>query len=147
MLVYLNVFHLWAPCSWAKNEQILKISRFLLLWQLGCNFFSITFFTYRFWHSLRNIKRINLIHIKHPLKRPTSLYLPTAAAPYGRKVRWGVKSASPYCRLLFKHTEPRVFLWSDPYPSRARPRRGSTKAPTRNVHIAVGLYACRCPDG
>ena len=75
----------WAPCSWAKNEQILKISRFLLLWQLGCNFFSRTFFTYRLRHSMRNIKRSIFSHIKHPLKRP----------PSGRKVSSTVKSASP----------------------------------------------------
>ena len=75
----------WAPCSWAKNEQILKISRFLLLWQLGCNFCFRTFFTYRLRQVIRNMKRSNFSHIKHPLKRP----------PSGRKVSATVKSASP----------------------------------------------------
>ena len=57
----------------------------MLLWQSGCNFFSRTFFTYRFWESMRNIKRNIFAHIMHPPKRP----------PSGRKVWATVKKLSP----------------------------------------------------
>ena len=53
--------------------------------QLGCNFFFTTSFTYRFRHSIRNIKRSIFLHRSYPLKRP----------PSGRKVSSTIKSVSP----------------------------------------------------
>ena len=78
MLVYLNIFPLWwsVPLSASRLSQFQRFSWFLLIKQCSCNFFSRTFFTYRFGQVMRNIKR-TIFYIECTLlKRP----------PSGRKV-------------------------------------------------------------
>ena len=86
-LVYLNIFPLWwsVPFPASRLSQFLRFSWLLLIWQSSCNFFSITFFTYRFYQVMRNIKR-TIFYIECTLlKRP----------PSGRKVWSTIKSVSP----------------------------------------------------